>query len=78
MQAHNLSLHTHDQPVGWVKRYSSYKKKRKPLKYFLMVKIIDFQNDSISELCPSIKTFKPEFRQRYDFEIRFGIENLKS
>ena len=45
---------------------------------FLRVKIIDFQNDSISGLCPSIKIFTPEFRQRYDFEFGFGIENLKS
>ena len=29
-------------------------------------------------LCPSIKTFTTEFRQRYDFEFRFGFENLKS
>ena len=42
---------------------------------FLRVKNIDIQNDSISGLCPSIKTFTPEFRQRYDFEFRFGINN---
>ena len=29
-------------------------------------------------LCPSIGTFTTEFRQRYDFEFCFGIENLKS
>ena len=29
-------------------------------------------------LCPSIKTFTTEFRQRSDFEFRFGFENLKS
>ena len=45
---------------------------------YLRVKIIDFQNDSISGLCPSIKTFTPEFRQRNDFEFRFEIKNLKS
>ena len=29
-------------------------------------------------LSPSVKTFTTEFRQRYDFDFRFWIENLKS
>ena len=29
-------------------------------------------------LCTLIKTFKAEFRQRYDIEFRFGIKNLTS
>ena len=41
-------------------------------------KIIDFHNDSLSVALPFKKTFTTEFRQRYDFEFRFGIESLKS
>ena len=45
---------------------------------FWGVKIIEFQNDSISVALSIHKTFTAEFRQRHDFEFRFGIENLKS
>ena len=59
--------------------YSHYKKKRKLLnKFFGGEKIIDFQNDSISVALLFKKDLYNSFRQRYDFEFRFGIENPKS
>ena len=39
----------------------------------MIFKIVLYQG-----LHPSIKTFTTEFCQSYDFEFRFGIENLKS
>ena len=45
---------------------------------FFCVKIIDFHNDSIPVDLSFNKDLYNRVRHRYDFEIRFGIEDLKS
>ena len=64
--------------TGVTALYTHYKKKRKLLNLFLELKLLIFKMILFQWLCPSIKTFTTEFRQRNDFEFNFRVENLKS